>query len=821
MPKPARHETARINHAEEISQDSLTELRQEICDILEESLTTCEISAWFDWYAPSCRVKWDDDFLERVERKMRETGRLSDSGWSAVLTATEDHETEASNTFKYMADIAAGVAEEAMEINSEVGPTAIIKPTPDNVGSISEVDAFKFKPDIRAVLPFPNERLDPRFIRCSGRICKQKNTPEYKEGERLSSINTSDTVVVGAVKKGGEAADVRDNELELCGGATELLYNDPCRRFVNGFTIEGSFMRVWRFERSHACVSSDFNFHKEPRLFILFLLYLTFSPHMDLGFDPTVVRYTARVPKEGIQNADPKNPSHYEIVISYRYQVQDKYYLTIGHPISESSAWSIASRSTRVWLVREIFFGKDGEFEEGKETFILKDAYPYDDAVLEKDIKDNIIQQLSKLDKQQTPPTNYAKKAEAYFMTYVYDELVKLPDENESMWSLDDLTTYTPVTEPICFTPVEKVDSLASVEDGDVIVFVARESQRSSTCPESQRQAIRDAQKPNPKVARQQKELNYHRRKHVRTIHKEVCQSIYELPDWHTLIRCLIDIIEGLNLLRLAGWVHRDISGGNCLWHMDGERGKIADLEYAMPYDRSGEHVDELMTGTPEFMAAEYQDREYFHNVEVADQSELEEVPFTFNFYHDLEPIFWIYAWSLFYRPPSQCFVDIGIPMPVIEQLKRSAKKWFDCSIGGNNSRLVTIQGARRAGMTSSLRGVYTPETSCSVLLGGLEVVKPLSTAYRDLEGTPLQLITDQHTRWRPAQFSEVPYREMQNKLRHVLDALNDHELDVYVRPLSDKNTHPRDAIDDGHKDDDGPLAEKRAKIQVHAQVSQ
>jgi len=213
MPKLTHHETPRIKCIQRISQDSLTELRQKICDILEENLTTCEISAWFDRYAPSCRVKWDVDFLENVERKMRETGQLSDDGWIAVLTATEDHETEAINTFKHMAEIAARVAEAAMEINSEVEPTATIKPTPNNVGSISEVDAYKFKPDIRAVLPFPNERLDPRFIRRSGRTCKQKNTPEYKEGERLSSMNTSDTVVVGAVKKGGEAADVRDVSL--------------------------------------------------------------------------------------------------------------------------------------------------------------------------------------------------------------------------------------------------------------------------------------------------------------------------------------------------------------------------------------------------------------------------------------------------------------------------------------------------------------------------------------------------------------------------------------------------------------------------------
>jgi len=431
--------------------------------------------------------------------------------------------------------------------------------------------------------------------------------------------------------------------------------------------------------------------------------------------------------------------------------------------------------------------------------------------MLEKDIKDDIIQQLSKLDKQHMPPTSYAKQAEGYFLTYVHDEIVKLPNENNVEWSVADLTTDMSVKEPINFT---------SVKDKEDNVFVIK-PQPSSIRQGSQRQAVRDAQKPSTKVAKQRKELNYHRRKHVRTIHKEVCQSIYELPDWQTLIRCLIDIIEGLNLLRLAGWVHRDISGGNCLWHMDGERGKVADLEYAMPYDRSGEHVHDPRTGTPEFMAAEYQARKYFQKVKVEDHPKLRVVPLTFNFYHDLESIFWIYAWSLFYHPPSRCVVNSEDPLELIGCLKQEAKEWFGCGIEGNSSRLLTVQGARHADIAYPLEDVYTFETGCSVLLNGLEVVEPLSTAYGDLEGTPLQLITGQHARWRHAQFSEALYKEMKSKLRGVLEALNDNKLDVYVRPLSDKNAHPRDTTDKDHEDDDGPPAEKRAKIRVHAQVLQ
>lgn len=37
--------------------------------------------------------------------------------------------------------------------------------------------------------------------------------------------------------------------------------------------------------------------------------------------------------------------------------------------------------------------------------------------------------------------------------------------------------------------------------------------------------------------------------------------------------------------MRLAGYVHRDISSGNCMWYRAEGQGKISDLEFAVPYD--------------------------------------------------------------------------------------------------------------------------------------------------------------------------------------------------------------------------------------------
>lgn len=44
----------------------------------------------------------------------------------------------------------------------------------------------------------------------------------------------------------------------------------------------------------------------------------------------------------------------------------------------------------------------------------------------------------------------------------------------------------------------------------------------------------------------------------------------------------------GLKYMHMAGFVHRDISGGNCLWYNG--QGKISDLEYAKLYEQLSEH---------------------------------------------------------------------------------------------------------------------------------------------------------------------------------------------------------------------------------------
>ncbi|KAG6834665.1 hypothetical protein H0H93_008199, partial [Arthromyces matolae] len=152
--------------------------------------------------------------------------------------------------------------------------------------------------------------------------------------------STSGIIAIGKVKLEEDAAT--ENDRKLFENAAELIYNDPCRRFIFGFTIQPDQMRLWHFNRSYICRSQRFNIHDKTgrRYLIAFLLLLGFAKHEELGIDPTVTR---------VEVHSESGPP----VIAYRYDVEDqddansKSYLTEGPPISESAAYHICSRATR------------------------------------------------------------------------------------------------------------------------------------------------------------------------------------------------------------------------------------------------------------------------------------------------------------------------------------------------------------------------------------------------------------------------------------------------------------------------------------------
>ncbi|KAI6021147.1 hypothetical protein EDC04DRAFT_2901404 [Pisolithus marmoratus] len=127
----------------------------------------------------------------------------------------------------------------------------------------------------------------------------------------------------------------------------------------------------------------------------------------------------------------------------------------------------------------------------------------------------------------------------------------------------------------------------------------------------------------------------------------EVCQPIYELRRLDTVFETLRDAHKALQFLHSVGWVHRDVSAGNVL--RAGQMGKLADLEYAKRMDSKTTH--EVRTGTLEFMACEVEAQKYLFTARRrVPYGTTFEPSFRFNPLHDMESIWWIPTWVLYYH---------------------------------------------------------------------------------------------------------------------------------------------------------------------------
>ncbi|TFK22961.1 hypothetical protein FA15DRAFT_746969, partial [Coprinopsis marcescibilis] len=145
---------------------------------------------------------------------------------------------------------------------------------------------------------------------------------------------------------------------------------------------------------------------------------MSFANKTQLGFDPTV--------KQLEKDND----------VFFRYQVDDKYYRTIGNPIAEDIAWFMNSRAVRVWTVR--LADEDGNFitdrEEDKEEHALKDVWLYDDIPSELENQNAILKAAKDVDKS-SPVTDgnetREKIVQNLFLTIIGDCIVQIGNQDD------------------------------------------------------------------------------------------------------------------------------------------------------------------------------------------------------------------------------------------------------------------------------------------------------------------------------------------------------------------------------------------------------
>lgn len=201
--------------------------------------------------------------------------------------------------------------------------------------------------------------------------------------------------------------------------------------------------------------------------------------------------------------------------VRYCYQIDNQYYLTVGPPLSEEAAYHIVGRATRVWVVILLLPHADGDIEVGGQKFrldgvrrVLKDVWLYEETPFETQIQKRILDKLHNESK--------GRRLKWHFLTFIAEEVV-------------------------AFQGKERRTRRCKDGDWEQVDWHTNSYFNHNTGATSSRTIQDNASQSG--INRMRIPGAHSLRKHVRSVVKEECKSLYELTDFKDAVRCWRDMI--------------------------------------------------------------------------------------------------------------------------------------------------------------------------------------------------------------------------------------------------------------------------------------
>ncbi|KID85972.1 serine/threonine-protein kinase Sgk2 [Metarhizium guizhouense ARSEF 977] len=407
----------------------------------------------------------------------------------------------------------------------------------------------------------------------------------YKPDTADSRYRWAHILVVGELKSNPKADIASVAWIDLARYAREVLAAQDTRRFVLGFTLCGSLMRVWEFDRLGGIASEQFDINKEEgglQFVATILGFLRMNEEM-LGFDPTIVTTSGQK----------------YIKIERNGQTEC---LIIDEVIKRAPC--IAGRATTCW--------KAHRNDDPHNPLVIKDSWQY----VDRDEEGELLQEAT-----EKGVTNVAR--------YYHHETVRIRRTDDDV--RNNVRKGLDVTKATNFQPKRTLPSNV----GGTVSRISRKERSSSSGvkrPSSETDAALPPSKRSYSASPTKPTLDVlSNRIHRRVILRDYGEPIYKASSRAALLDALEGCIEGHESLRKAGFLHRDISINNLRVNEDKAnpswRAFLIDLDLAVRLDREVASGAKGKTGTRAFMAI---------GALLGEQH---------SFMHDLESFFWVLFW--------------------------------------------------------------------------------------------------------------------------------------------------------------------------------
>ncbi|RFU72772.1 serine threonine- kinase sgk2 [Trichoderma arundinaceum] len=410
----------------------------------------------------------------------------------------------------------------------------------------------------------------------------------------------SHVMVVGELKKSPTLDNRSGSWLDLARYAREVFAAQDNRRFVLGFTLCGSLMRLWAFDRLGGIASERFDVNQDPLEFVSVVIGFLLMNNEQLGYDPTIL----------------KSGNRQYIEIQRDGQTEK---LFLEQVIFRQAC--IVGRATTCWKA----------YREGdKKTFVVKDSWQYperhEEGLMLREADAKGVENIAK---------------------YHHHEVVRVggivDDINSSVRKGLDLTAA--VVSSAADSEQSSPANSAMVSNSGHAISGQRETpadrnrtSRSSNVPSRKRLLPQVESRVHPRKRRSPMSTTTSRkdesgnRIHRRVVIQSYGKRIYKASSKAALLAGLEGCINGHeSLYRRAGLLHRDISINNLMVNEEEEdpsrRAFLIDLDLAIEERRTAASGAKGKTGTRAFMAI---------GVLYGEQH---------SYIHDLESFFWVLYW--------------------------------------------------------------------------------------------------------------------------------------------------------------------------------
>ncbi|KAH8434137.1 protein kinase family protein [Aspergillus melleus] len=431
----------------------------------------------------------------------------------------------------------------------------------------------------RAILAQPNQPL-------RGSKADRKLNVGFVQRNGKTNYSWSDVMVLGKLKSNPKADTASRTWHDLGRYAREVLTAQDTRLFAFGFSLCGSIMRLWEFDRVGVIASSPFDINQDGQQFVLSMLGFLYMNHTQLGFDPTVItssngRRYVQIMRDGQSE---------RLVIDKLLR----------------RAQCVAGRATICWKAHR----------EGDETnipLVVKDSWQYP----ERDEEGKLLCEA-------------AAKGVINVARYYSHETVQIDGRNDDV--RDNIRRGLDVRKAANYQPTRSEESPAAnaadtVSTGRPTNTVGRKrssSRAGAGQPASKRTCLGSPSK--------RANLDVPNRVHRRVVVRDYGTPIYKARSPISMLSALESCIQGYRSLHMeAGLLQGDISTGNLILNKEEENpswpGFLTDLDLAIREQRERPSGARAKTGTRAFMAI---------GLLLGERH---------SFMHDLESFFWVILW--------------------------------------------------------------------------------------------------------------------------------------------------------------------------------